>query len=292
MSSAPQPPSTDPLRKGPLSPRLGPLSKANERRRALERFGLDTHRVALGDDAPRHPSQLEIDEFNRNGHVVIQRAFSPRAVANLGDALKRLNPPRSPDGQPPSFMWKASPEVWAFIFDPRLGALAAELLGVSGVRLIHDVLFQKSGHEKGTTWHRDSDFWRFAGRGALTMWIPLQDTSAEMALRYVSGSHVAPDRRLLRRFEKAALSARYRSARTALTVGDVAVHHYGTLHSSTRYAGAGPRRSLAVHVIDADARLAAPANVYQERHNRDCSWDRLQPGDAFTDDVAPPMFQR
>jgi len=234
---------------------------------------------------------MERDEFNRNGHVVIRRAFSPRAVALLGDALKRLNPPRSPDGQPPSFMWKQSPEVWAFIFDPRLGLLAADLLGASRVRLIHDVLFQKRGREKGTTWHRDSDFWRFSGRGALTMWIPLQDTPAEMTLRYVTGSHLAPDRRLLRRFEKAALSTRHHYVRTPLTLGDVAIHHYGTLHGSTRYVGPALRRALAVHVIDAEARFAAPINVYQQRHNRDCSWDRLAPGDCFTDDVAPPMFR-
>jgi hypothetical protein len=284
-------PDADPLRSAYLFSRLGPLPVANERLRALE-SSLDTHRVGTGGDIARRPSQMEHDEFKRNGHVVIRRAFSPRAVALLSEALKRLNPPHSPDGQPPSFMWKQSPEVWAFIFDPRVGGLAADLLDVSGVRLIHDVLFQKRGREKGTTWHRDSDFWRFSGGGALTMWIPLQDTTAEMALRYVTGSHAVPDRRLLRRFEKAALSARYRTARSPLALGDVAIHHYGTLHGSTRYGGSGLRRSLAIHVIDAEARFAAPINVYQERHNRDCSWDQLAPGDPFTDDIAPPMFRR
>lgn len=281
---------TDPLRKDSFFSRHGPPIAANERSRALEMLSLDTHRVGLRDDAPRRPSRLEIDDFNRDGHVVIRRAFTPLAVTKLGDALCRLNPPRAADGQPPSFMWRQSPEVWAFIFDPRLGALAADLLGTSGVRLIHDVLFHKTGREKGTSWHRDSDFWRFTGRGALTMWIPLQDTTSEMALRYVSGSHLE-DRRLLRRFEKAALSARYRAARSPLALGDVAIHHYGTLHSSTRYAGSAQRRALAVHVIDADARVEAPINLYQRRHNRDCSWDRLSPGDRFTDDIAPPMFQ-
>jgi hypothetical protein len=253
---------------------------------------LHVHRVEVENEVPRRLSRSEVDAFNRHGHVVIRRALPPARVAALGRALLRLELPPSPDGQPPSFISRVSPEVRGAIFDGRLGALAAELLGASEVRLIHDVLFQKSGREKGTSWHRDSDFWRFSGRGALTMWIPLQETTAEMALRYVTGSHLAEDRRVLRRFEKVALNASYRTARTALSLGDIAVHHYATLHSSSRYAGTALRRALAVHVIDADARFAAPNNLYQERHNRDCAWDRLTPGERFTDDIAPPMFQR
>jgi ectoine hydroxylase-related dioxygenase (phytanoyl-CoA dioxygenase family) len=191
-----------------------------------------------------------------------------------------------------AFMWRQSQAVAAFALDPRLGALAAELIGAKGIRLIHDVTLDKRREHGPTPWHRDSDFWSFTGVGALTMWIPLQDTPLSMSpLHYASGSHLERNRRPLRRIEKTFIPARFRIASSALTIGDVAVHHYETLHGAPKNREARSRRAFAVHLIDADARFRKSTGDGHMEHSRRCGWDRLGDGDPFPDDIAPLVYR-
>jgi ectoine hydroxylase-related dioxygenase (phytanoyl-CoA dioxygenase family) len=200
-----------------------------------------------------------------------------------------------PDGQlaRDSFLSRYSPELAEFALDPRLGAVAAELLGASGIRLIHDVELAKGREHRSTPWHRDCDFWSFTGAGALTMWIPLQETPVSMSpLRYASGSHLADDLRPLRRVEKLLIPMRYTVSTEALGIGDVAVHHYETLHGAARNREARVRRAFAVHLFDADARFRSSTQAGHEEHARRCGWDKLRDGEPFDDTIAPLVYRR
>jgi ectoine hydroxylase-related dioxygenase (phytanoyl-CoA dioxygenase family) len=191
------------------------------------------------------------------------------------------------------FLSRQSRKVAAYAFDPRLGALAASLLGASGIRLIHDVTINKAPEHKATPWHRDSDFWSFTGIGALTMWVPLQDTPLGMSpLRYASGSHLEGNQHpLIRRVEKALIMMRFDVVSSALALGDVAVHHFKTLHGATRNLERRSRRAFAVHLIDADARFRSSTASGHVTHARQCGWDRLRDGDVFPDEIAPLVYR-
>ena len=234
--------------------------------------------------------------FQCDGHVRVHAFFDPAEIAKLDDALMRAKMSRSrlfgdtdESLTRDMFLSQVSSEVSAFVTDPRLGVLAAELLGCRRVRFMQDVMLEKNGAQGPTPWHRDSDFWSFSGVGALTMWIPLQETSLALSpLRYATGSHLVPDPRPLRAIEKACIPLRFRVASAALALGDIAVHHFKTLHGAARNEEVRrPRRSFAVHLIDAEALVRASRYPGQVEHAVRCGWDRLQDGDRFTDEVAP-----
>jgi ectoine hydroxylase-related dioxygenase (phytanoyl-CoA dioxygenase family) len=237
-----------------------------------------------------------VREFQREGHVQVRAFYGAGEIAGLTEALLRARPQSSRFlGDVDNalirdmFLSRVSSEVSAFVRDPRLGALAAELLGCRRVRFMQDVMLEKGGRYEPTAWHRDSDFWSFSGAGALTVWIPLQDTPLHMSpLRYATGSHLVADPHPLRTLEMACIPLRFRIASSAMAVGDIAIHHYKTLHGAARNADAGaPRRSLGIHFIDADAQVRAPRNPGQSEHAVRCDWDRIADGDSFTDDIAP-----
>ena len=241
----------------------------------------------------------EVEAFRRNGHLQIRGFFDAAAIARLDEAIAaaRKSTERlagDADGQleRDAFLWRRSDAVAAFSLDSRLGRVAAQLIGARGIRLIHDVALDKAREHGPTPWHRDSDFWSFAGAGALTMWIPLEEVRLDMGpLRYATGSHLERDLRPLRRLEKPFIPARFRIASSPLDVGDVAVHHYETLHGAARNRGPRTRRAFAIHFIDADATYRDSAADGHVEHARRCGWQHLEDGAAFTDGIAPLVYR-
>ena len=230
--------------------------------------------------------------FKTDGFVHLKGLFSRNQITEVGDAIeeavrKSADPKVRDSDRPDHWIWPRSAVVENFIFNLGVGKLAAELLGITRTRLIHDVFFRRIGAVKGTPWHRDGDFWEFGNGSALTIWIPLQSTPASMALQYVPGSHLMPDLRLLKRFEKALVPLRHRVVKFDMALGDVAIHHYRTLHSSSHYHEPLLRRALAIHTIDADACFSEPKTIYQRDHNSRCGWDVLRDGNSFPDQLAP-----
>ena len=230
--------------------------------------------------------------FARDGFLFVRGFFTASEIAELRDAVDRevtVSRKNAALPRPDEFLWRRSHEVARFSLHAGLGAFAADLLGVRFVRLIHDVLFEKTPGASATTWHRDSDFWAIAGVGALTMWIPLQETPAATALRYIPGSHRFAKREPLKRHEKALLPLQQPVVSPNLHVGDIAVHLYSTLHGAAPNRGTTTRRAFALHLMDADATIQAPFNRYCEAHNVRAGWNALRPGERFPDQVAPPL---
>jgi ectoine hydroxylase-related dioxygenase (phytanoyl-CoA dioxygenase family) len=231
--------------------------------------------------------------FQRAGHVRLDAFFQADEINKLADALVQARADRVPAADddsfsPNVFLSRSSAYVSRFVTDPRLGELAAELLGCRRIRFMQDVVHEIPDKQH-TPWHRDSDFWSFSGAGALTIWIPLQDTPLTMSpLRYATGSHVVMNPRPLRPLQMASIPLRFRVSASPLRLGDVGVHHYLTLHGADRNHAAGkPRRALSIHLIDADALVRTARFPRQARHSARCGWDRIPDGGRFTDEIAP-----
>lgn len=241
-----------------------------------------------------------VSAFRRDGHVRIPTLFRPSEIAALdralGEAQAGLEPLQSnvdASLKRGAFCSRRSAEIAAFVRNPRLGSLAAELLGVRTVRFIQDILFQKDREHSHTPWHRDSDFWSFSGIGALTLWIPLQNTPLSMSpLRYATASHRESEPRPLHAVQVCGIPLRYRIASSPLALGDAALHHFKTLHGAARNREPGAsRRAFAIHLIDGDAIFRAPRFAGQFEHALSCGWDRLNDGDRFTDEIAPLIWK-
>jgi len=235
--------------------------------------------------------------FARDGYVVLRRFYTAGDIARLNAALATMPMPTVDEvGRQlsrDSFIWRRSPEVAGFARDPVLGEAAAMLLGVDGIRLIHDVLLEKSRTHVPTEWHRDRDFWSIGGGGAITMWIPLRPTPRTMGpLRYARRSHLARSTAPLRRIFKHAIPVRFAVASHDLAVGDVVAHHYETLHSAGRNRSGTLRRAFAIHLMDADATFVDSPDAGHREHAARCNWDLLADRTPFPDHIAPPVFPR
>ena len=74
--------------------------------------------------------------------------------------------------------------------NPELGRLAATLSGADAVRIWLDQALFKPPFGNPTAWHLDTPYWSFKDRGALTVWIALDDATVENGcMWYLPGTH-------------------------------------------------------------------------------------------------------
>jgi ectoine hydroxylase-related dioxygenase (phytanoyl-CoA dioxygenase family) len=89
-----------------------------------------------------------------------------------------------------SNLWTMNETVKQFSFARRFAKVAAELMGVSGVRMYHDQALYKEPGGGPTPWHQDQNYWPLATDKTVTMWMPLLDISPEVGtLSFAKGSH-------------------------------------------------------------------------------------------------------
>ena len=89
-------------------------------------------------------------------------------------------------------LWRVDDAVRCFVFAPRFGKAAADLLGVSGVRIYHDrALFKEPGGGH-TPWHQDQFSWPLDTEKTITMWMRLADLDPRVgSMTFADGSHVS-----------------------------------------------------------------------------------------------------
>jgi ectoine hydroxylase-related dioxygenase (phytanoyl-CoA dioxygenase family) len=149
-------------------------------------------------------SQDLVDAFARDGYVVVPDLlsdaeldrFEVAVTAGVRDRTAEANVPleeRSRYQQ--SFtqgmnLWEDHPEVRALTFHPRVGAVAAQLLGVDAIRLWHDQALYKEAGGRETDPHQDHPYWPIAETASVTAWIPFDgSTVASGAMWYLPGTH-------------------------------------------------------------------------------------------------------
>ncbi len=87
-------------------------------------------------------------------------------------------------------LWQHDETVRRFVFARRFAAVAAQLMGVAGVRLYHDQALFKEPHGGLTPWHQDQVYWPLATTHTITMWMPLVDLDPDMGImHFARGSH-------------------------------------------------------------------------------------------------------
>ena len=89
-------------------------------------------------------------------------------------------------------MWREDEALKRFTLARRFGKVAADLMGVDGVRLYHDQALFKEPGGGPTPWHQDQGYWPLDTDKTITMWMPLVDVSAESGtMTFASGSQVS-----------------------------------------------------------------------------------------------------
>jgi ectoine hydroxylase-related dioxygenase (phytanoyl-CoA dioxygenase family) len=160
------------------------------------------------------PQEL-VDAFARDGYVVVPDLLTDAELDRFEDAVTAGVRARTAGTSTPleersryqqSFtqcmnLWEDQPEVRALTFHPRIGAVAARLLGVDAIRLWHDQALYKEAGGRETDPHQDHPYWPIRETASVTAWIPFQgSTLASGAMGYVPGSHLVGMRKFVNIF--------------------------------------------------------------------------------------------
>jgi len=223
--------------------------------------------------------------FREQGFARLGQVLSPETLAGYGPEISRLTLELTHETRPlaergtyalaflqVTNLWRRSELVREFVFGKRLARLAAELLGTSGVRLYHDQSLYKEPGGGITPAHADQFYWPLASDRTVTAWIPLQEVTEEMGpLGFYAGSHRCDFGRDLHISDESEQRIRahmealdYPFAIEPFAAGDVSFHLGWTFHRALANRSAAPRSVMTVIYMDAEMRLAAPANAAQE----------------------------
>ena len=258
-------------------------------------------------------SAVQAAQFQRNGHILLRRVASSEEVAAYRTVIlaarERFGAERTPlesrDTYGRAFLkgmnlWPKDDGVRRFVLASRFARIAADLLGVEGVRIYHDQALLKEPGGGITPWHQDQHYWPLDTDDAITMWMPLVHVSPEMGtMRFASGSHVAGylgDMPISddseQKLEEYIRSRGYRIAPgVAMEAGDATFHRGWTLHGAPANATDRTREVMTVIWYADGARVTQPDNASRQRDLE--RWlPGLRPGDLAATELNPLVFRR
>jgi ectoine hydroxylase-related dioxygenase (phytanoyl-CoA dioxygenase family) len=235
-------------------------------------------------DTPYALSAEQIAQFRRDGFIKLKQVLSPETLARFGAEITRLTIALNTEHRPLAErsthdraflqvmnLWEHSPLVGRFVMGQRLGRIAAELLGVDGVRLYHDQSLYKEPGGGITPAHADQTYWPLASDRSITAWIPLQPVPAEMGpLGFYARSQSVEFGRDLGISDESEDRISANMARHgfefvsgAFELGEVSFHLGWTFHKAGANTSEHPRSVMTVIYMDAAMRLAPALNAVQ-----------------------------
>jgi hypothetical protein len=264
-------------------------------------------------DAPYSVAPTDVERFARDGHVLLRGVLAPDSAARwlwpIGRAVQRLNDEKRPLEERDTYgqaflqtmnLWVRDAAVRRFSLARRFAQVAADLMGVPGVRMYHDQALFKEAGGGITPWHQDHYYWPLATDHTITMWMPLVDVTEEMGMmRFATGSH---RQGLIKSLEigdrsEAELS-KYVAERkfpvegaSAMRAGDVTFHSGWTLHSAPPNATDKLRPVMTVIYFADGARVEEPDPTRNAGDLK--SWlPGLKAGDLAASELNPVLYRR
>jgi len=239
--------------------------------------------------ATRYPlTDDQIAAYRADGAVCLRQVFSPDEVADLQAGVETAMHQPGPcatdfssgdggDFFADVFVWTRVERIRNAILSARLGEIAGRLMGAQEVRFFFDhLLVKEPGAAAPTPWHQDAPYWPIAGELCLSIWIALDTVTRDNGLvEYARGTHASgklfapesfrgegrltnPDfKDLPDELEDLpdikADRDRYDVISWDLEPGDVAIHHFRTIHGAPGNLSASTRRrGLATRWIGED----------------------------------------
>ena len=252
----------------------------------------------------------QVAQFQNDGFIKLKNVLSPATLAHYGrvisDEVARRNTMTKPMAARTTYekaflqimnIWEENAVVREFVFSQRLARLAAELMGVRGVRLYHDQALYKEPGGGLTPWHADQYYWPVSTDNTVTAWIPLQPTPLEMGpLAFSTGSHKYNVGRELeisdeseKRISKELLERGLPQDETPFDLGEVSFHYGWTFHRAGANRSADPRRVMTIIYMEDGCRVIEPKN---KNHINDLArWmPGLKPGDVAASKLNPRLY--
>lgn len=229
----------------------------------------------------------QIERYRAEGYIKLKHVLSPETLAYYGREISRkvreLNTQHLPLEERDLYhraflqvenLWPQSDVVRQFVLSPKLGRIAAELMGTVGVRIYHDQALYKEAGGGITPWHADQYYWPVDSDKTITAWIPLQPTPLEMGpLAFCPKSHTVDYGRDLEISQQSeerigAALKNHGIDESSFDLGEVSFHAGWTFHRASPNTTPTPREVMTIIYMDEDMRLKKPINRYQEDDRR------------------------
>jgi ectoine hydroxylase-related dioxygenase (phytanoyl-CoA dioxygenase family) len=256
----------------------------------------------------------QIESFRRDGHILLPQVFSRDQVEEFRTSIrsasfaanKETRALKDRDAFGKAFLQTQNlrlrnAAVAELVTSPRLGKIAAELLGVGGVRIFHDQsLFKEpGGGVNPTPWHQDQYYWPLSEPTTLGLWMPLMDIAENMGgMLHASGTH---HRGFLGQHEISDESQRVYGdmierenipvvASTPMSAGDISFHYGWTLHAAGANYSDTLREAMIVTYFADGMRVGKSENDHQE-HDRIKFLGGRESGALADSELNPLVYQ-
>ena len=257
-------------------------------------------------------TEAQITCFRQQGYIKLKNVLSAPTLAwysaEITAQVLRLNQQHKPLSQRNTYekaflqvmnLWTKSDRVKEFSFGQKLAKLAADLMGVRGVRMYHDQALYKEPGGGITPWHADQYYWPLSNANTCTVWIPLQATPLELGpLAFSATSHLFDLGRNLEISDESEAQINAQLSAKGLPVDEAPFdlcevsYHYGwTFHRAAANVSDRPRNVMTIIYMEDGIRLAQPRNK-----NQQADWDTWMPGAVIGVPVAtklnPVLYHR
>ena len=119
------------------------------------------------------------------------REAAEQSLANPGDLHAELTQEREEKGRffHDTFIWQRNDICRSFVFDSPAAYITAKLMQSSKINIFFDQwLIKEPGTSTKTPWHHDMTYWPIDGSQICTLWLALDDVTAENgAVEYIKG---------------------------------------------------------------------------------------------------------
>ena len=252
-----------------------------------------------------------VESLRVKGHAVVRGLADPDEIAEFRPLLTAAAEARRYDRRPleardtygkafvqSANLWQHDSGSKAFVHAPRFARVAAELLGVDGVRLYHDQALFKEPHGGHTPWHQDQFYWPLDTEKVVTAWIALDEIGDDVgSMTFASGSHLDGDLRGREISDQSeAEFAQLVAAKGfpldthgAMAAGDATFHSGWTLHRADPNPTDLMRPAMTIIYFADGARVTAPDSPFQQFDQamwlQDC-----EPGDRAAGPLNPVLW--
>jgi ectoine hydroxylase-related dioxygenase (phytanoyl-CoA dioxygenase family) len=252
-------------------------------------------------------------EYQQRGYVLLRDVCTPRELAPYAEAIRdtaiaqsqHYLPLEQRDTYGKAFLqivnlWKMDPVVAQFVAAKRFGQIAADLMGVRGVRLYHDQALFKEAGGGPTPWHQDQFYWPLDGVKTVTMWMPLVHVTADMmAMKFVPGTHAGGPISMTAisdasdKFFNDYIHGRGMTMHQIqeMSPGDATFHDGWTLHGAPGNATDRMREVMTIIFFEDGARVSEPDSDFR-RNDQAAFFPGTQPGDLAATEMNPLVYSR
>jgi ectoine hydroxylase-related dioxygenase (phytanoyl-CoA dioxygenase family) len=259
----------------------------------------------------RYPlTERQCLDYRRDGHILLRGVATAEEIALARPVITRLTDEaalaRKTEGRVSGYasmftqvtnLWRLDAVARAYVFGKRFAGIAAELMGVDGVRLYHDQALIKEPGGKPTPWHLDHYYWPLDTSHTITMWMALVDIPPEMgSMSFASGSHRGtglPAMEISSKseevFEKTIRELGTPTPSYSLKAGDATFHSGDLLHRAFGNESTARREVMTV-IYFADGTRVSDLAYEHRKVDRDAFLPGCQPGDPAATEMNPLLY--